>query len=195
MILAFANPPDMKDLREIPLLITMIATLTLTVLMETNWYKQSLKAEVENEIRAQVLLDLLHTPAEQRSTRVLDLCFFALAHSFLKNGHGPNYRLVKSEDFNTFELRLHLAERFKESEAGVHGKIEIGARSFLALTWEEERQFLEAMEKLIEGSTLEIESSEGYHLPGVHCSTGFEKEIKNIKKWIEEQSKEKVEEV
>ncbi|KAF7944918.1 uncharacterized protein EAE97_005551 [Botrytis byssoidea] len=185
----------MKDLSEIPLLITMIGVCTLLLLMSTNWCKQSLKAEVEIEIRAQVLLDLLHTPAEQRSTRVLDLCFFALAHSFLPKDYGPAYRLVRSEDFDTFELRLHLAERFKESEAEVHGKIEIGARSFIALTWEEERQFLEAMEKLIEGPTLEIESSEGYHLPGVHCSTGFEKEIKNIKKWIEEQSKEKVEEV
>ncbi|KAF7900863.1 hypothetical protein EAF00_003084 [Botryotinia globosa] len=141
------------------------------------------------------LLNLLHTPAEQRSTRVLDLCFFALAHSFLPKEYGPNYRLAKSEDFNAFELRLHLAERSKESEAEVHGKIEIGARSFIALTWEEKKQFLEAMEKLIEGPTLEIDSSEGYHLPGVHCSTRFEKEIKNIKKWIEEQSKEKMEEV
>ncbi|THV43785.1 hypothetical protein BGAL_0927g00010 [Botrytis galanthina] len=173
----------------------MIAVLIISLLMSTNWYKQGLKAEVENKIRAQVLLDLLHTPAEQRSTRVLDLCFFALAHSFLPKEYGTNYQLVKPEDFNTFELRVHLAERFKESEAEVHGKIEIGARSFVALTWEEERQFLEAMEKLIEGSTLEIDSSEGYHLPGVHCSTGFEKEIKKIKNWIEEQSKEKVEEV
>ncbi|TGO31534.1 hypothetical protein BHYA_0551g00020 [Botrytis hyacinthi] len=183
----------MKDAFDIPFIITVIGFQILSLLMAANWYKQRLKVEVEIEIRAQILLDLLHTPAEQRSTRVLDLCFFALAQFFLPKNYGPNYRLVKSEYFNTFELRLHLAERFKESEAEVHGKVGIGARSFVALTRKEERQFVEAMKKVIEGWTMEIESDEVCYLTGVQFSTGFEKEIKNIKKWIEEQSKEKVE--
>ncbi|TGO44934.1 hypothetical protein BCON_0442g00060 [Botryotinia convoluta] len=185
----------MTDPLEIVFLITMIGTLLATLIFSGDWYKQRLKVELEMEVRAQVLRNLLHTPAEQRSTRVLDFCFFAVANSLISKEFGTNEPVLKAEDFNTLELRLHLAERTKESEAEVHGKIGIGSRSFVALTKMEEKQFVEAMKKLIEGWTMEIESDEECHLPGVHCSTGFEKEIKYIKKWIEEQSKEKVEEV
>ncbi|TGO50349.1 hypothetical protein BELL_1822g00010 [Botrytis elliptica] len=157
--------------------------------------RQHFQAQIKLEVRAQVLRDLLHTPAEQRSTRVLDLCFFAVANSLISKQFHTNNPPINSEDFNTLELRLHLAERIKESEAKVHGKIEIGARSFVALTRKEEKQFVEGMKKLIKGWTMEMDSDEECHLPGVHYSTGFEKEIKYIKKWIEDQNKEKVEEV
>ncbi|TEY38804.1 hypothetical protein BOTCAL_0474g00080 [Botryotinia calthae] len=181
----------MDFILQLILFIAMFGSYLHAILLAVDWYSDEM-IDLEMEMRAKVLQDLLHTPAEQRLTRVLDLCFFAVADSLLSRKSHSNEPIAKTEDFDTLELRLHLAERIMESER-LHGKIAIGARSLVALTRMEEKKFVRAMRKLIEGWTLGISSDDEYHLPGVHFSTGFEKEIKHVKEWIEGQSKVKEE--
>ncbi|CAD6443207.1 90c04c9a-802d-4ded-b2b6-738948fc4665 [Sclerotinia trifoliorum] len=147
----------------------------------------------EIKMRAKLLHDLLHIPAEQRSARVLDLCFFAVANALDQEMNIISHEeLPKPGDFNTMELLQHLEDRIEESAKGVNTGIEIGSRGFVPLTQYERITFVEAMKKKNkEWTVAAFENGGENHFLGVNCSTGFEKKIKCVKDWIEEKKKEK----
>ncbi|ESZ94954.1 hypothetical protein SBOR_4678 [Sclerotinia borealis F-4128] len=105
-------------------------------------------AASEADMRAKILRDLLNTPAEKRSERVLDLCFFAITDYITPRIRPRFFTLAtKYADFNNEELLQHLEERMAAAAKGFGMDIGIGSRSLVPLIKVEGKQLVKAMKK------------------------------------------------